>query len=173
MKKFVPFAVACVTAWTVSPVLAADAQREADVSRRGAEVMPFSLTATTHVFTKTADGGVQRVIAKNAADVGQIKLIREHLHEIQMQFSRGDFSGPTYIHGTHMPGLAELKAAAPGEIAVAYQGVEAGAELVYRTANPKLVVALHEWFDAQLSDHGADAMAGHAHQHEHGSEQGQ
>jgi hypothetical protein len=29
------------------------------------------------------------------------------------------------------------------------------------------VAALHQWFDAQLSDHGADAMAGHMH-HDHG-----
>jgi hypothetical protein len=27
--------------------------------------------------------------------------------------------------------------------------------------------ALHQWFDAQLSDHGPDAMAGHLHMHEH------
>jgi hypothetical protein len=28
-----------------------------------------------------------------------------------------------------------------------------------------LVGALHKWFDAQLSDHGADAMEGHHHDH--------
>ena len=44
----------------------------------------------------------------------------------------------------------------------------AGAELTYRTADPKLVAALHKWFNAQLSDHGADAMAGHQH-HDHGA----
>jgi hypothetical protein len=169
MKKFVLFIVACATALIVVPTLAADAQRQADVARRGADVMPFSLKATTHVFTETADGGVQRVIAKDAADAGQIKLVRDHLRDIQKQFLKGDFSGPSHIHGTQMPGLVQLKAAAPGEIAIAYQDVDAGAELVYRTSNPKLVVALHEWFDAQLSDHGADAMAGHAHHHDHGT----
>ena len=35
---------------------AADAQRHADVASRGADVMPFDLKATTHVFTKTAEG---------------------------------------------------------------------------------------------------------------------
>src|SRR5204863_9805216 len=33
------------------------------------------------------------------------------------------------------------------------------------TAN--LVAALHEWIDAQLSDHGADAHEGHEHRHGH------
>lgn len=36
-----------------------------------------------------------------------------------------------------------------------------GGEIVYRTDEPRFVAALHEWFDAQLSDHGQDAMAGH------------
>ena len=47
---------------------AADLARQADVAGRGADVMPFDLKATTHVFTKTAHGGVQRVVAKSATD---------------------------------------------------------------------------------------------------------
>jgi hypothetical protein len=43
--------------------------------------------------------------------------------------------------------------------------VRGGAELVFRTRNPQLVGALHAWFDAQVSDHGRDAMEGHAHEH--------
>ena len=142
---------------------AADAARQAEVARRGADVMPFSLAATTHVFTKTANGGVQRVIARNPADTEQVRLVRGHLREIESQFRRGDFSGPAHIHGMDMPGLAELKSAPPGSIAIHYQDVKGGAELSYRTADAKLVAALHRWFDAQLSDHGADAMAGHLH----------
>ena len=129
--------------------------------------MPFSLKATTHVFTKTPEGGIQRVVAKSAADEQQVKLVREHLRDIQTQFLNGDFSGPTHIHGAEMPGLADLKTAKPGQIAIDYKAVPAGAELTYRTSDPKLASALHRWFDAQLSDHGADAMAGHMHHHDH------
>ena len=64
-----------------------------------------------------------------------------------------------------MPGLAELKAAKPGQIGIAYRDVKDGAELTYNTSDASLVVALHQWFDAQLSDHGKDAMGSHA-QHE-------
>jgi hypothetical protein len=77
------------------------------------------------------------------------------------RFEKGDYSGPTHIHGDAMPGLAELKAAKPGQIAVSYQDVADGAELEYRTSDPKLVSALHAWIDAQLSDHGKDATPGH------------
>lgn len=142
---------------------AADASRQAEVVRRGTDVMPFSLAATTHVFTKTAQGGVQRVIAKDSADAEQVRLVRSHLREIESQFRQGDYSGPSHIHGMDMPGLAELKSAPPGSITIRYQDVKGGAELSYRTADVKLVAALHRWFDAQLSDHGADAIAGHEH----------
>jgi hypothetical protein len=130
--------------------------------------MPFSLKATTHIFTKTADGGIQRVVAKRAADAEQIELVRKHLRDIQAQFLKGNFSGPTHIHGAEMPGLAELEAAKPGQIAIDYRDVDAGAQLSYRTTDARLALALHRWFDAQLSDHGDDAMAGHLH-HEHGA----
>jgi hypothetical protein len=148
----------------------ADPQRQAEVARRGGDVMPFSLAATQHVFTKTARGGTQRVVARDPRDAAQVKLVRQHLHEIEAQFRRGDFSGPAHIHGEDMPGLAELKAARPGEVAIRYRDVRGGAELAYRTRNPQLVAALHSWFDAQLSDHGHDAMAGH--EPHHGGMQG-
>lgn len=146
---------------------AADTQRQAEVAKLGADVMPFSLKATTHIFAKTAEGGTQRVVAKNAADAQLVKLVREHVRDIQTQFIKGDFSGPTHIHDAAMPGLADLKAAKSGQIAIDYKDVTAGAELTFRTSNAKLVSSLHQWFDAQLSDHGADAMGGHMHHHDH------
>ena len=136
-------------------------QRQADVAQRGKDVMPFSLAATTHIFSKTTQGGVQQVVVKDASDAEQVQLTRLHLREIREQFLKGDFSGPTRIHGQDMPGLAELKAAGSGQIGIAYADLKDGAELRYTTASPALVTALHRWFDAQLADHGKDAMAGH------------
>lgn len=140
-----------------------DGARQAGVSKRGADVMPFSLAATTHVFSKAPGGGTQRVVVKKAEDANQVRLVRQHLREIEAQFRKGDFSGPAHIHGGDMPGLAQLRTAQPGEIAIRYRNVDGGAELTYRTANAVLVSALHAWFDAQVSDHGSDAMAGHPH----------
>jgi hypothetical protein len=156
---------AALAALVILPVTvhAADLQRQAEVARLGADVMPFSLAATIHIFTKTSDGGIQRVVAKNASDSKQVRLVREHLHVIRAQFLKGDFTGPLHIHGSPMPGLAELETAKPGQVSIAYKAVAGGAELRYRTSDLKLARALHDWFDAQLSDHGADAMEGHHH----------
>jgi hypothetical protein len=144
--------------------MASKAQQLASVAERVKDVMPFSLAATTHVFTKNGKGGVQRVVAKNSADGAQVTLVRRHLQQIRREFQQGDFSGPSHIHGHDMPGLAELEAARPGQIAIAYNDAQGGAELNYTTSDKRLAAALHRWFDAQLSDHGIDAMAGHAQQ---------
>ncbi|CAN5492434.1 hypothetical protein BH11PSE7_BH11PSE7_02080 [soil metagenome] len=138
------------------------AARQADVARRGVDVMPFSLPATLHVFTKAADGGIQKVVARKTGDASQVQLVRRHMKDIRQQFLRGDFTAPAHIHGHDMPGLAALQAARPGQIAITYREVAGGAELQYVSLEPGLVKALHAWFDAQLSDHGSDAMPGHA-----------
>ena len=116
MNKLLRVAVAALV--LVAPgTYAAYTTRQAEVARRGADVMPFDLQATTHTFTKTADGGTQRVTAKNSADSRQVDLVRAHLHDIQARFLKGDFSGSVHIQGEAMPGLAQLKAADPGRVA--------------------------------------------------------
>lgn len=143
----------------------AKAQRQEQVAQRGKDVMPFDLSATVHVFTKSNTGGVQRVVARKTSDSKQVQLTREHLKEIQGQFLKGDFSGPTHIHGAQMPGIAALQAAPAGKIEIEYKDVKGGAELRYKITDTQLLSALHQWFDAQVSDHGKDAMQGHHHRH--------
>jgi hypothetical protein len=144
----------------------AQTPRQEEVAARGAEVMPFKLSSTAHIFTKTSTGGVQQVIAKNPSDTDQIRLIRSHLENIAARFHHGDYSGPTETHGAQMPGLAKLKAARPGDIRILYTNLNDGGQIEYSSKSPDLISAIHEWFDAQLSDHGADAMAGHEHMHD-------
>ncbi|MFM8441718.1 MAG: aspartate carbamoyltransferase [Methylococcus sp.] len=145
----------------------ASEQRLDEVEQRGAQVMPFSLGQTTHYFTKTATGGVQQVLVKDAADTPQIQLIREHLRKIAGEFQRGDFADPTQIHGDAMPGLADLKKAGPVQLRVDYKELPEGAEIDYATDDPRLVHALHQWFDAQLSDHARHAMPSHSQHSQH------
>ncbi|MEX1255133.1 MAG: aspartate carbamoyltransferase [Dehalococcoidia bacterium] len=133
--------------------------RQADVAERGATVMPFDLERTTHVFSQTADGGLQTVTADDPQDAEQVRLIREHLKSEAARFAAGDFSDPAQIHGSAMPGLAELSAAG-GAIEIEYSDVPDGAAIRYATEDPALASALHRWFDAQVSDHGDHAHDG-------------
>lgn len=132
--------------------------RLAEVASRGTKVMPFSLAKTQHQFTKTEAGGVQRIIARDDMDLEQVWLIRSHLEDLANKFSLGDFSGPRFIHGAAMPGLELLSQAKPGQLQIAYYAEAAGARLTYRTTDAQLLKALHAWFDAQVHDHGDDAV---------------
>ncbi len=140
--------------------------RQAEVRERGAEVMPFALADTMHVFEKMPNGGVQRVLAR-PGHADQIAPIRAHLQNIAQQFETRDFSGPAHIHGDSMPGLAELRSAAKGDLSVVFRELSDGAEITYTGSSEDLRAAIHRWFDAQLSDHGHDASDHHQHHHSH------
>ena len=129
--------------------------------------MPFDLDATTHVFSKTPTGSTQRVIARDVSHDHQVRLVREHLNAIRTDFLKRDFTAPARIHGSDMPGLAPLRSAQPDQVTIRYRDVPGGTALDYRSDDAKLIEALHAWFDAQLSDHGKDATAGHHRHHRH------
>ena len=130
--------------------------REAMVHEMGGTVMPFALDSTKHVFEMTATGGVQDVVARNPGDSAQIRLVRQHLRHEAMQFGNGDFSDPMSLHGKDMPGLKELSEGA-GKVHVEYSDLADGGRITFTTSDVALLTALHRWFGAQLSDHGADA----------------
>jgi hypothetical protein len=160
---------ACHATYQIRPVSATKEMRLDEVAQRGSQVMPFNLEQTTHVFTKTETGGVQQVIVKDKANTAQIKLIREHLNKISHEFAQGDFSNPAKIHGDTMPGLYELRKAKLGQLKINYKELADGAEIDYATDDTTLLKALHQWFDAQLTDHSRHAISGHPHHMMHGN----
>jgi hypothetical protein len=102
------------------------------------------------------------MLPKSCRSVGaivgkQIGLIQGHLKEEAEKFRRGDFSDPARIHGHDMAGLAELKTGFR-QIDIQYRPLSNGGEIRYVTTNPNLVMAIHRWFMAQVSDHGHHAM---------------
>lgn len=121
-------------------------------------VMPFEMAKTLHIFKMTESGGVQTVVVKDIGDTNQIALIQHHLHMESEMFQHGDYSDPASLHGADMPGLKELHIGA-SSIKVSYTALPNGGEITFETTDLHLLTALHRWFGAQLSEHGADARA--------------
>ena len=121
-------------------------------------VMPFDVSRTLHIFTMTESGGVERVVSRDPSASDQIALIRQHLQHEAERFRHGDYSDPATLHGADMPGLKELQIGA-SNIKVSYASLPEGAEIRFETTDIHLLTALHRWFGAQLSEHGADARA--------------
>ncbi|WP_395111486.1 hypothetical protein [Actinomadura sp. SCN-SB] len=153
----VGLALALIAGTAACGTSGAEAERQSEVAERSRKVMPFDLERTTHHFTKSADGGVETVVADDPADQNQIRLIREHLTKEFSRFRQGDWGDPARIHGTTMPGIQALSQGYT-RIRMTYQNVQAGARIVFSTSDPAMVKALHAWFDAQVSDHGNHAQ---------------
>ena len=136
----------------------ANPARLEEVAVKGAEVMPFDLERTTHIFEKKDNGGLQQVISDDG-DAAQIEVIRSHLAEETERFSNGNFHDPQMIHGENMAGLHQLIMGYQ-KITISYSEIENGAQILYTTNDGEMVTALHNWFDAQVSDHGAHAQDG-------------
>jgi len=121
-------------------------------------VMPFDMSKTVHIFRMTEDGGIQRVVIRDASAKEQISPIQQHLRQEAERFQQGDYSDPGMLHGKDMPGLKELQTGG-SKIKVSYAALSDGAEIVFSTDDKHLLTAIHRWFGAQLSEHGADAKA--------------
>lgn len=148
---------AVLLACTVTPVLAQMTQQE-HVHQMSHGVMPFDVSRTVHVFRMTEQGGVQRVVTREAEAGDQIVLIQQHLAHEAERFQKGDYSDPAKLHGPTMPGIKELQEGA-SRIKVSYTALPNGAEITFETSDIHLLTAVHRWFGAQLSEHGADAKA--------------
>ena len=157
MRTILTFAALATLGCTAADRSSDLEERRAAVATTGAQVMPFDLDATTHVFEKTQFGGTQQVVA-DLADPEQVALIREHLEMEAERFARGDFHDPAMIHGAHMAGLHELVQGYE-DLSIEYGELDDGGQILYRAEEPDLVAAIHAWFDAQLRDHGDHARA--------------
>jgi hypothetical protein len=143
----------------------ADPKKVEEVHERVQRVVPYALDRTLQTFTKTVHGGVQHVVVKSADDTQQIKLIQEHLQKLANEYRKGDFSASERVHGADMPGLVQLKKAEIDDIKFEYKALPNGAQIHYSTEYPQYDKALHEWFDAQVSDHGSDVIPEHMKHH--------
>ena len=129
------------------------------VHGHGHEVMPFDVSRTVHIFRMTEDGGTQKVVTRgDAGDPEQVRRIQHHLTMEASEFRKGNFADPAHLHGGSMPGLRELQAGAP-RMKITYRPLPNGAEIRFHAKDIQLVTAVHRWFGAQLSEHGADARA--------------
>ena len=151
-------ALAIVVAWLFGIAEAPAASSQERIHEMSHHVMPFDMSKTVHIFRMTETGGVEKVLVRDPADTDQIALIRQHLMHEAHKFQRGDYSDPAKLHGANMPGLAELQAD-PGRIKVTYSALPEGAQITFETDDLGLLTAIHRWFGAQLSEHGADSRA--------------
>jgi len=128
------------------------------IHQRSSMVMPFEMNKVTHYFVKTKKGGVLKITAKDSNDKTQILLIQKHLHKERERFAKGDFQDPVALHGKNMRGL-DVLTKSKDKFSATYKKLNAGARIDFSSKSAAVIKAFHQWFDAQLRDHGPDAKS--------------
>jgi len=127
-------------------------KRSSDVDRRGAHVMGFDQSKTTHHFLLYEDGGTIDVSVMDASDKANLDAIRAHLPHIAAMFAAGNFDGPMLVHDTNVPGTSEM---AEMRERLSYRFVQTpkGGRVDITTTDPDALAAVHRFLRFQISDH--------------------
>lgn len=125
---------------------------DTQMNHRGAMVMGFDQTKTTHHFLLYADGGAIDVSANDSADVESRDAIRSHLPHIASMFGSGNFDAPMLVHAADVPGTDEL-AKRKERIRYTYVETPRGGRVDIVTRDEKALAALHQFLRFQIRDH--------------------
>jgi hypothetical protein len=69
-----------------------------EIIERGDIAMGFNQNKITHHFVATPDGGKIIITSLNSTDRQTINQIKNHILDIQKEFSEGNFTEPFFIH---------------------------------------------------------------------------
>ena len=123
----------------------------AALQKRGARVMGVDQYTSSHRFEPLSDGGRIELV-RDADDTAGARVIREHLRAVARQFSAGDFSASSTVHGRPVPGTAAMRARRRA-IRYEFRPLPRGGEVRITTRDPAAVRAIHEFLAFQRADH--------------------
>ena len=144
-----------------SQTVGAQAGSPADTSfeamqQRGARVMGVDQYASTHTFDELPDGGRISLVSNTGEQVA-VDAIRAHMQSIARDFARGDFTNPSLVHMTEVPGTAILKRKARS-IEYRYEPTARGGAVRIVTKDAAAIAALREFMQYQRTSHHAGGM---------------
>ena len=128
----------------------------ADMQKRGAEVMGVEQETSVHVFDPLPNGGIIE-LQRAGDDSAGARVIRQHLRSIALAFRAGDFSAPTYIHMTSVPG-ARIMTERRNYIRYDYRELPRGGALRITTTDFTARKAIWEFIAYQRNEHMASQL---------------
>jgi hypothetical protein len=114
--------------------------------------MGFNQNKITHLFVPTPDGGTIIITALNGSDRQTINQIKNHILDIQKEFSEGNFTKPFYIHAQEVPGT---KVMSEKKDLIKYSILEMnnGSSLQLNTNDKELIDAITQFMEFQAREH--------------------
>jgi hypothetical protein len=122
------------------------------VLERGNIVMGFDQNKIMHHFMATSTGGRIMIVALNSSDSETIKQIKDHVIDIQYEFSQANFTKPFFIHDQQVPGT-DIMAMKKDLIIYGIEQLNNGAVLVLTTDDKELQNAINQFMQFQGIEH--------------------
>lgn len=119
---------------------------------RGNIAMGFNQSMIHHHFMSTTTGGEIMIMSENMSDMQTINEIKNHVKDIQYQFSQGNFTKPFYIHAQTVPGT-DVMAAKKDLINYSIKDIDGGSVLILTTNDTQLLNAIQQFMNFQSSQH--------------------
>jgi hypothetical protein len=123
-----------------------------EMIERGDIAMGFNQNKITHHFVATPDGGKIIITSLNSTDRQTINQIKNHILDIQKEFSEGNFTKPFFIHAQEVPG-AEIMSEKKDLIKYSMQETNNGSSLLLSTNDKELVDAIKHFMQFQTRQH--------------------
>jgi hypothetical protein len=125
---------------------------QAAVDGRHARETGVAHTGSVHHFVLEPHGGVIRLEAADARDVGTRDRIRMHLSRLAAEFADGRFEMPMAIHDQVPPGVETLQRL-KAEIRYRYAPTPRGGRVDITTERAEARAAIHAFLRFQIEEH--------------------
>lgn len=119
---------------------------------RGNMAMGFNQTKIHHHFMASTTGGEIMIMSSNMSDIQTINEIKNHVKDIQYEFSQGNFTKPFYIHAQIVPGTAVMTAK-KDLIRYSIKNIDGGSILILTTNDTELLNAIQQFMNFQSNQH--------------------
>jgi hypothetical protein len=123
-----------------------------DMIERGNMAMGFNQSKIMHHFIATPTGGEIMIVALNSTDNNTIRQVRNHIMDIQKDFSEGNFTKPFFIHAQEVPGT-KLMTERKDLITYDIMQINNGSILLLTTDDQQLISAIHQFIAFQSAQH--------------------
>ncbi|MGA9934049.1 MAG: hypothetical protein WBP83_02910 [Nitrososphaeraceae archaeon] len=119
---------------------------------RGDIAMGFNQNKIAHDFTSIPTGGEIMITALDPNDTETTEQIKNHVLDIQKDFTKGNFSKPFFIHAEEVPGT-KVMTEKKDLIKYSIQNLGNDAILILDTRDDEVINAIHHFMNYQVSQH--------------------
>lgn len=119
---------------------------------RGNVAMGLNQTKIHHHFMSTTTGGEIMIMSANMSDTQTINEIKDHVKDIQYEFSHGNFTKPFYIHSEFVTDT-DVMTSKKNLIQYSIKDIDGGSLLILTTNDDELLNAIQQFMNFQSNQH--------------------